>query len=95
MRLSIAERREAVAELRTAGMSQREIGAVLGVDHATVLHDLRSGENSPKSDIPLEETVGENPPAKQATFNQVNDNIGWAAIRRQQCRPTKETSRQR
>ena len=44
MRLSIEERREAVLELSRAGMSQREIGGVLGVDHRTIGNDLRTGE---------------------------------------------------
>lgn len=40
MRLSIPERREAVAELAADGMSQREIGDVLGVTQMTVSRDL-------------------------------------------------------
>jgi hypothetical protein len=39
VRLSIPERREAVAELTEEGMSTREIGAVLGVDKQTVQRD--------------------------------------------------------
>jgi hypothetical protein len=42
LRLSPDERREAVAELRRAGMSQRAIGTTLGVDAATVNRDLRT-----------------------------------------------------
>ncbi len=40
VRLSAAERREAVAELRLAGLSQRAIGAALGVPKSTVDRDL-------------------------------------------------------
>ncbi len=40
MRLSIEERREAVAELAGEGLSQREIAAVVGVGSATVNRDL-------------------------------------------------------
>lgn len=48
LRIPIQERREAVAELRAAGMDQRAIGSALGVDHKTVSNDLRSvGEDSP------------------------------------------------
>jgi hypothetical protein len=46
VRYSIAARREAVAELTVEGKSTREIGAVLGVDHRTVLRD-RIGANAP------------------------------------------------
>lgn len=41
VRMSIPERREAVAELADEGLTQREIAGVLGVDAATVNRDLR------------------------------------------------------
>ena len=41
VRLSIPERREAVAELTAEGMTQREVADVLGVDPMTVNRDLR------------------------------------------------------
>lgn len=49
VRLSIDERREAVVELVAEGMTTRQVGEVLGVDHVTVLNDRRAvaGENSP------------------------------------------------
>jgi transposase len=68
IRLSIGDRREAVKELTADGLSQREVGEVLGVDHVTVANDLRAGENSPGADDSLgkngqaEETPGENSP---------------------------------
>jgi hypothetical protein len=46
VRLSAPERREAVAELRLAGMSQRAIGTTLGVSKATVANDLAEVVNS-------------------------------------------------
>jgi hypothetical protein len=46
LRLSPEERREAVAELRLTGMSQRAIGSALGVDQKTVSNDLRAGEEN-------------------------------------------------
>jgi hypothetical protein len=39
VRMSIPDRRDAVAELGEEGMSTREIGNVLGVDHATAARD--------------------------------------------------------
>jgi hypothetical protein len=45
VRLSIPERREAVAELTEEGMSTREIGDVLGVNHDTVASDRRAVGN--------------------------------------------------
>ncbi len=41
-RWAIPERREAVAELTADGLSTREIGDVLGVDHATAARDLEA-----------------------------------------------------
>jgi hypothetical protein len=52
LRLPAEHRQKAVVELRLAGMSQRAIGAALGVDHKTVAGDLRSGgEFSPPADV--------------------------------------------
>jgi hypothetical protein len=64
VRMSIEERREAVAELDAEGMSQREIGDTLGVDHRTVGNDLKTGENSPvDAETPsLQPELGENSP---------------------------------
>jgi len=45
VRESVPERREAAAELREEGLSQREIGAVLGVSEATVNRDLNPVTN--------------------------------------------------
>lgn len=42
LRLPVGERRTAVAELRSAGMSTRAIGAALGVSDTTVVRDLAS-----------------------------------------------------
>lgn len=52
VRLSIPERREAVAELSAEGRSTREIGDVLGVDHKTVVTDRHVGESSPDEPEP-------------------------------------------
>lgn len=46
------ERREAVAELRQIGMSQRAIASTLGVDQKTVSNDLRSTEENSSVDQP-------------------------------------------
>jgi len=55
VRHSVAERREAVKELAAEGMSQREIGGVLGVNEATVNRDLHSVANA----TPQDETSSE------------------------------------
>jgi hypothetical protein len=47
------ERKSLAQIMSSKGMSQRAIGASLGVDHATVSNDLRSGgENSPPDTVP-------------------------------------------
>lgn len=48
LKLSPDERREAVAELRLAGMSQPAIGSVLGVSQSTVRNDLAQLSTSTK-----------------------------------------------
>lgn len=47
VRLPREQRQEIVSEMRAAGMSTRAIGSGLGVDHKTVVNDLRGGESSP------------------------------------------------
>jgi hypothetical protein len=42
IRLTLPERREAVAELTAEGMSSRQVADVLGVSHNTAAKDLRS-----------------------------------------------------
>ena len=60
VRLSIEERREAVAELDAEGMSQREIGAALGVSQPTVNDDLHTDQNlSPEPQTPISEPVND------------------------------------
>jgi len=64
VKYSIAERRQAVAELKADDKSSREIGEILGVDHKTVLNDL-GGEKSPAPtvDHPMQSpATGENSP---------------------------------
>jgi hypothetical protein len=68
VRLSIGDRREAVKELTADGLSQREVGEVLGVHQATVAEDLHAGGKPPAADDSLEkngqtkETAGGKPP---------------------------------
>lgn len=45
VRLAVSERREAAAELAEEGMTQREIGAVLGAGQATIHRDLQPDPN--------------------------------------------------
>lgn len=51
LRLSPDDRREAVAELRLSGLSQRAIGAALGVDQKTVSNDLRALSTEENSSV--------------------------------------------
>ena len=44
---AVAERRTAVATLTADGKSGRQIAKVLGVDHTTVVDDLKGGGNPP------------------------------------------------
>lgn len=57
VRLTADERREAVAELRFAGMSQRAIGTALGVDQKTVSNDLRALATEENSSVGPERIV--------------------------------------
>lgn len=81
VRMSVADRREAVKDLAGGGESTRAIGEVLGVDHVTVLNDLRSGENSPAATISssenndLGEAVGENSPLSAVAVLAADDKI--------------------
>ena len=58
--LAPAARKAKVAELHEQGLSQRQIAAVVGVDHATISRDL-AGASAPESgasaplEIPLED----------------------------------------
>jgi predicted transcriptional regulator len=46
VKMELQKRREAVREMSQEGMSLRQIGDVLGVNHQTVSNDLHSVENS-------------------------------------------------
>jgi hypothetical protein len=59
VRLSIPKRREAVAELTDEGMSTREIGDVLGVDHATVARDAAVANATAESEASPPEPASE------------------------------------
>lgn len=64
--LSAEHRQKAVAELRMAGMSNRAIGAALGVSHPTVINDLRSGGQ----DLPPAKVTGSDGKQYPATMPQ-------------------------
>jgi phage N-6-adenine-methyltransferase len=60
VRLAVSERREAAAELAEEGMSQREIGAVLGVGQATIHRDLLpDSDESPEPAVATKAQAGE------------------------------------
>ena len=57
-------------ELTQEGKSQREIAAVLGVDHTTVLDNQKAGGNPPKptnSSKKNSKDIGGNPPPASTT----------------------------
>lgn len=66
VRLSILERREAVGELTEEGLSTREIGDVLGVNHDTVAEDRKKkasvGNPTDAAENPIDEASAK-PPA--------------------------------
>jgi len=45
VRMSISDRREAVADLMAEGMSGRQVADVLGVDESTIREDKRTAED--------------------------------------------------
>lgn len=63
LKLTPEERREAVAELRLAGMSQPAIGSVLGVSQSTVRNDLAQLSTSTKLPETVTGTDGKERPA--------------------------------
>jgi transposase len=58
VKTSISERREAVKELTAEGLSQREIGEVLGVDPMTVNRDLRRVANATEGEEEINPVTG-------------------------------------
>lgn len=72
IRLAASDRREAVRELHDQGLTQREIGTVVGVAASTVNHDLRpvanktsGSQESPVQDGTEDEFVANETPAVQ------------------------------
>lgn len=61
VRLSIPERREAVAELAAEGMAQREIADVLGTSQMTVSRDLRPESDVSETPVAPSESAGQDP----------------------------------
>lgn len=59
LKLNVIERREAVVELTSEGMTQRQVAGVLGVDQATVHRDANASLETPATidDLPGTETV--------------------------------------
>ena len=59
VRMSVAERRDAVTELAEEGCSQRGIAQVIGVTPATVNRDLKSGVPNETPDSPAETEISD------------------------------------
>ena len=55
VKLAVEDRRAIATNLVSGGMSKRAVGEVLGVDHAQVVRDLKSGANAPSTTNPQAE----------------------------------------
>ena len=66
IRLSIEDRRGAVAEL-TEGLSNVQAAGVLGVDEATVRRDRESANAEPQGEFSLDESANAEPPPEPET----------------------------
>lgn len=67
VRMSIPDRREAVAELTEEGLSNREQAQVLGVDEGTIRNDKRPAEDSaPEAAATVDDPVVDGPPAEDS-----------------------------
>jgi phage N-6-adenine-methyltransferase len=75
IRMSIPERKEAVAELADEGFSQRKIAEIIGVNEATVNRDLRppvanATEPTGTPEIPVLDDDEPEPPVANATVDR-------------------------
>jgi predicted transcriptional regulator len=73
VRMEIEKRREVVRELSAEGMTQRQIGDVLGVSHTTVSDDLH-GRNLPKTNGQKRDS-GRNPPTTGNASNPEDEKL--------------------
>ena len=74
VRLAVAERRQAVAELTEEGLSQREAGEILGVSQKTVDRDLGGESNdSPAEMLTLGGESFDSPPSVAHVANNSGD----------------------
>lgn len=101
VRLSIPERREAVAELAAEGLTTREIGDVLGVHHSTAERDIRAGANAPDEDsaqdalaLDAGANAPDEPPSEMA-FEPVADTRVEASSPREERKEREEAARTR
>ena len=85
VKMSIAERREAAKELNAEGMSQREIGQVLGVGVATVNRDVSNGtdtvDKATAADDPTVPVVPDGTPINAVAALAADDRIRAAVAR--------------
>lgn len=80
VRYSISERREAVKELASEGMTQREIADVMGVAQATVTRDLAPEPNESPDDVdgPVSPGVADGPEPNESPDENPLDLVGAA-----------------
>lgn len=65
-KLQVPDRKKAVAELTKEGLSTRQIGDVLGVDHSTVVKDRRGEKSPPDGDQTTLEAASESSPGEKS-----------------------------
>jgi hypothetical protein len=82
VRMSIPDRRNAVAELSEEGLSTREIGDVLGVDHATAARDAVANATT-KSGAKAE--IESKPVANATRYPDAHDSEAGQAILKQRA----------
>jgi N6-adenosine-specific RNA methylase IME4 len=85
MRLSISERRDAVLELAAEGMSQRQIGRVLGVSEATVNRDMQPPVTNvtPLTDVAAANAFNNHPTVTNVTLPEIDTAAIIAEARRE------------
>jgi hypothetical protein len=86
----VIKRREAVLELTADGMSQRQVGEVLGVDESQIRRDIRAANAAPDA----ANSNGDNSPQVDAAANAASPSPPDPAVA-EAARPTRPAERMR